>query len=256
MQNQNLSDFGGAISESAAAHEWRGFDRAPFLSNVAGCLSGPSFAASPRRGGLPVAKRLGMIVNIGGVGHRGVGTEQKSRTGKGIKKLGKGSGVSSPKESCPLSVALNADTALHFPDFRAAERTFELATQVAGRTGRGDRGGKVLVQTFSPDHMAIQTADRHDFARFAYQELPILAEFQYPPTAVMIRLVVRGPSEMATGHLAEHVVKQLGETWEVGGEISKAPGHAGGRGRQRVPHPRPGPRHRSPSYVACSAFTR
>ncbi len=51
---------------------------------------------------------------------------------------------------------VNADIALHFPDFRAAERTFQLVTQVAGRTGRGERGGRVLVQTFSPDHPAIQ----------------------------------------------------------------------------------------------------
>jgi hypothetical protein len=67
---------------------------------------------------------------------------------------------------------------LHFPDFRAAERTFQLGTQVAGRTGRGDKGGSVRVQTFSPDHVAIQTATRHDFAMFAQQELPIRAEFQ------------------------------------------------------------------------------
>ena len=54
---------------------------------------------------------------------------------------------------------INADTALHLPDFRAAERTFQLVTQVAGRTGRGERGGRVLVQTFNPEHPAI--AGRH-----------------------------------------------------------------------------------------------
>ena len=62
---------------------------------------------------------------------------------------------------------INADTALHLPDFRAAERTFQLVTQVAGRTGRGGRGGRVLVQTFSPDHPAITAAARHDYQRFA-----------------------------------------------------------------------------------------
>src|SRR5207245_4035130 len=67
---------------------------------------------------------------------------------------------------------INADTALHFPDFRAAERTFQLVTQVAGRTGRGDKGGRVLVQTFSPDHYAILAAIDHDYARFAAAELP------------------------------------------------------------------------------------
>ena len=68
---------------------------------------------------------------------------------------------------------VNADTTLHFCDFRAAERTFQLVTQVAGRTGRGDKGGRVLVQTFSPDHYAILAAIDHDYARFAAAELPI-----------------------------------------------------------------------------------
>src|SRR5207249_7417101 len=67
---------------------------------------------------------------------------------------------------------INADTTLHFPDFRAAERTFQLVTQVAGRTGRGEKGGRVLVQTFSPEAPAITAAVRHDLAAFAAQELP------------------------------------------------------------------------------------
>ncbi len=90
---------------------------------------------------------------------------------------------------------INADTALHLPDFRAAERTFHLVTQVAGRTGRGERGGRVLVQTFSPEHPAIQAAVRHDYRGFAQQELPIRQMLGYPPFASMVRLVVRGPSE-------------------------------------------------------------
>ena len=60
---------------------------------------------------------------------------------------------------------VNADTALHLPDFRAAERTFQLVTQVAGRTGRGPQGGRVLVQTLSPDAPAIVAAVRHDWRR-------------------------------------------------------------------------------------------
>ena len=117
---------------------------------------------------------------------------------------------------------INADTALHFPDFRAAERTFQLVTQVAGRTGRGEKGGLVLVQTFSPEHFAIQAAARHDFAAFAEQELPVRAEFHYPPAAVMIRLVVRGPSEMATEYFAEHVVQQLHAAWAARPEHAAA----------------------------------
>ena len=81
---------------------------------------------------------------------------------------------------------INADTALHFPDFRAAERTFQLVTQVAGRTGRGDKGGRVLVQTFSPEHPAIQAATRHDYHAFADTELPIRQQFAYPPFGRMI----------------------------------------------------------------------
>src|SRR5262249_10815489 len=90
---------------------------------------------------------------------------------------------------------INADTALHLPDFRAAERTFQLLTQVAGRTGRGEKGGRVLVQTFSPDHPAIQAAVQHDFNAFTREELPLRAAHQYPPIAAMVRIVVRGKSK-------------------------------------------------------------
>ncbi|HEY1601657.1 MAG TPA: primosomal protein N' [Pirellulales bacterium] len=98
---------------------------------------------------------------------------------------------------------VNADTALHLPDFRAAERTFQLLVQVAGRTGRGPRGGRVLVQTFSPDHPAIQAAVRHDYSSFAERELPLRRLLGYPPFADMIRLVIRGTSERLTKEFAE-----------------------------------------------------
>jgi primosomal protein N' (replication factor Y) (superfamily II helicase) len=97
---------------------------------------------------------------------------------------------------------VNADTALHLPDFRAAERTFQLLVQVAGRTGRGPRGGRVLVQTFSPDHPAIQAAVRHDYTAFADRELPLRRMLGYPPFADMIRLVVRGDREKITQEFA------------------------------------------------------
>src|SRR5205085_6304805 len=88
---------------------------------------------------------------------------------------------------------INADTALHLPDFRAAERTFQLVTQVAGRTGRGDKGGRVLVQTFAPDHPAIVATLTHDYHSFAAAELPMREAHGYPPAGAMIRLVIRGP---------------------------------------------------------------
>ncbi|HEX5102273.1 MAG TPA: primosomal protein N', partial [Pirellulaceae bacterium] len=104
---------------------------------------------------------------------------------------------------------VNADTTLHFCDFRAAERTFQLVTQVAGRTGRGDKGGRVLVQTFSPDHYAILAAIDHDYARFAAAELPSRQEHLYPPFASLIRLIFRGESEPLTEQFAEAAAGKL-----------------------------------------------
>jgi primosomal protein N' (replication factor Y) len=104
---------------------------------------------------------------------------------------------------------VNADTAMHLPDFRAAERTFQLVTQVAGRTGRGPRGGRVLVQTFCPDAPAIVAAVRHDLAAFARQELPHREALGYPPFASMVRLVIRGESQEASRALAEEIGRRL-----------------------------------------------
>lgn len=104
---------------------------------------------------------------------------------------------------------INADTALHLPDFRSAERTFHLVTQVAGRTGRGEKGGRVLVQTFNPDHPAIQAAVRHDYKAFADGELPIRQMFSYPPYAAMARFVVRGSGEKATEQFAQTLGQRL-----------------------------------------------
>jgi len=104
---------------------------------------------------------------------------------------------------------INADTALHLPDFRAAERTFQLVTQVAGRTGRGEKGGRVLVQTCNPDHPAIIAAARHDYAAFAAGELPARKMLGYPPFAGMVRLVVRGPAEEVTGEFAGQLGRRL-----------------------------------------------
>ena len=104
---------------------------------------------------------------------------------------------------------INADTALHLPDFRAGERTFQLVAQVAGRTGRGDKGGRVLVQTLSPDHLAIRAAARHDYQMFATEELAIRHQLHYPPYGSMVRLVVRGPAEETARAVAEQLATQL-----------------------------------------------
>lgn len=99
---------------------------------------------------------------------------------------------------------VSADTALHLPDFRAAERTFQLIAQVAGRTGRGDRPGRVLVQTYSPDHPAIRAAARHDYLEFARAEMPERERFGVPPFGRLVRVIARGRDESAVfGYLKE-----------------------------------------------------
>nr|MDJ0975403.1 primosomal protein N' [Planctomycetota bacterium] len=92
---------------------------------------------------------------------------------------------------------ISADTSLALPDFRAAERTFSLVAQVAGRAGRGDVDGRVVVQTRAPDHPAIQLAASQDFEAFAAKELPERAAFDYAPYRRLLRIVVRGPDERA-----------------------------------------------------------
>jgi primosomal protein N' (replication factor Y) len=86
---------------------------------------------------------------------------------------------------------VNADVALHLPDFRSRERTFQLLAQVAGRTGRGPAGGRVIVQSFMPEDPAIQAASRHDYEAFAGQELPHRRRLRYPPFGRMARIICR-----------------------------------------------------------------
>jgi primosomal protein N' (replication factor Y) len=121
---------------------------------------------------------------------------------------------------------INADTALHLPDFRAAERTFHLVTQVAGRTGRGEKGGYVLVQTFNPEHPAIQAAVRHDYAAFAAGELPIREMLRYPPFSSMIRLVIRGPSEPIAREFANFLARRVNESLQAEGAGARVLGPA------------------------------
>ena len=107
---------------------------------------------------------------------------------------------------------INADTALHLPDFRASERTFGLITQVAGRTGRGAKGGRVLVQTFNPENKAILAATRHDYVGFANQELPHRKDFHYPPFGHLARIVVRSESKTQAEQMADHIAEQTGKS--------------------------------------------
>jgi len=88
---------------------------------------------------------------------------------------------------------VGADFALGFPDFRAAERTFQLLTQVAGRAGRGTSPGKVILQTFVPDHYAIQFARLHDYRGFAEKELQFRRWMHYPPFSSVANVLIRSP---------------------------------------------------------------
>lgn len=90
---------------------------------------------------------------------------------------------------------ISADTALHIPDFRAAERTFNLLTQVAGRAGRGDIPGKVVVQTYVPHHYAISSAKDHNYSKFYDQEMTFRNELQMPPLTEIIQIVFKSYQE-------------------------------------------------------------
>ncbi len=104
---------------------------------------------------------------------------------------------------------VNADTGLHLPDFRAGERTFQLLAQVAGRTGRGEKGGRVLVQTLNPHHPAIEFAARHDYEGFAQMELEARKALSYPPFGEMVRIVVRGAVQTQVEDFAQFIAGQL-----------------------------------------------
>lgn len=108
---------------------------------------------------------------------------------------------------------LNADTGLHRPDFRAAERTFQLITQVAGRPGRAEKPGRVLVQTYNADHYAIRAAARHDYLGFYAIELESRRENLYPPFVSLLRVVISSEDQQegyATARRLAVAFKQAG----------------------------------------------
>ncbi len=115
---------------------------------------------------------------------------------------------------------INADTSLHAPDFRAGERTFQLLTQVAGRAGRGDQEGEVMVQTFTPASPSIQFARHHDYTGFFEQEIAFRKTLGYPPFQRMILVQVRSQdAEAASLHavaLAHQLQKKSSSSFHVG----------------------------------------
>ncbi len=104
---------------------------------------------------------------------------------------------------------LGADSILNLPDFRAAERSFSLLTQVAGRAGRACGGGQVLIQTFNPDHYALTCAAQQDYQDFYQQELPFRQELGYPPCGHLINLVLSGNNSGQVKGTAEQLAARL-----------------------------------------------
>jgi primosomal protein N' (replication factor Y) len=114
-----------------------------------------------------------------------------------------------------LAAVVDADTGLGLPDFRAEERTFQLITQLAGRSGR-DAPGRVIVQTFQPDARAIVYAARHDVAGFNASELERRRALGYPPFRHLVRIVVSGPAEADALRALEELKRELGDTELLG----------------------------------------
>ena len=116
---------------------------------------------------------------------------------------------------------VNADTAMNLPDFRSAERTFCLLAQVAGRTGRGEHGGEVVIQTFRPDHPAVRAAIRHDYQAFARQELAVRKEAQYPPYVELLNVIFSGRDEKKLERFACESADRI-QQW-VHGQYGESP---------------------------------
>ncbi len=145
----------------------------------------------------------------GGSGHLGVlrrFQEASSAVLVGTQMVAKGHDFA----DVTLSVVLDADASLRFPDFRAEERTFALVAQLAGRSGRGEAGGRVLVQTLAPDAPSIVAASRHDAAGFLAGELERRRELNYPPYASLIRIELTAEAESDAEAAAAGLAARLG----------------------------------------------
>lgn len=107
---------------------------------------------------------------------------------------------------------LNADTSLNLPDFRSSERTFQLLTQVAGRAGRGDKSGEVVIQTYNPDHYAIQLAKKQDYETFYRYEMNVRKQMSYPPYYYTVGITLSLADELELTRKAYQVLAMLKET--------------------------------------------
>ncbi len=112
-----------------------------------------------------------------------------------------------------------ADTAFNIPDFRSAEHTFQLLTQVAGRAGRHHLPGKVIIQTYNPDHYAIQYASKHDYEGFYKEEIRIRKELGYPPFQKLVNILVSGGEEKKSLKVAEDLTKFIEKRIDSSSEV-------------------------------------
>lgn len=107
---------------------------------------------------------------------------------------------------------ITADTLLNFPDFRAGEKTFQLLTQVAGRAGRGEKEGEVIIQTYCPEHYSIQCAQKHDFLSFYRQEIEYRKTLNYPPFSYLAKITIKGEKEQQVITKAQEIAFCLQKT--------------------------------------------
>ena len=108
-----------------------------------------------------------------------------------------------------LVCVINGDSTLNIPDFRSSERTFELLNQVAGRAGRGDKPGEVIIQTFNTNHYSLVCASNHNYLEFYQEEMKIRKALKYPPYFNLTKISVSGKNEIEVNKEAEKITNYL-----------------------------------------------
>ena len=158
-------------------------------------------------GGIPISRWDRDSLRAAG-GHAAILDEfasGRSRVLIGTQMIAKGLDV----PAVTVAGVLNADLSLRMPDYTAPERTFQLLTQVAGRAGRGGAPGRMIIQTYSPDHYAVQSAAAHDYAGFYAAEMRLRAPLDYPPYGRLARILCSARTVAAADELAETVRDRL-----------------------------------------------
>src|SRR5690625_3384109 len=118
-------------------------------------------------------------------------------------------------ENVTLVGVLAADSMLHLPDFRSAEKTFQLITQVSGRAGRHELEGKVIVQTYTPDHYSIDLASMYDYMEFYEKEMRLRRTFKYPPYVYLMLVTISHENMFKVHEVANKIVQMLQPTLQA-----------------------------------------